>query len=63
MMKWDLLLNQEDKRHIFHRCRDKSQGKDIFTFDLYESIRPDPVSYMKGKVYDKETGKLLKGRL
>ena len=25
-----------------------------------KAVRPDPVSYMKGKVYDKETGNLLK---
>ena len=60
MMKWDLLLSQKDKKHIFHQSGIRSNGKDIFYFNLYESVRPNPVSYLKGKVYDKETGKILK---
>jgi hypothetical protein len=44
----------------FSSKRDNSNGKDIFTFDLHESIRPTPVSYMKGRVFDKETGVSLK---
>ena len=55
-----MLLNQEGKKAYFSSIRDKTNGKDIFYFDLYESVRPNPVSYLKGKVYDKETGKLLK---
>jgi flagellar motor protein MotB len=54
-----LVIESAGVKAYFSSVRDNSQGKDIFTFDLYESIRPDPVSYMKGKVYDKETGKLL----
>lgn len=54
-----LVIESAGLKAYFSSVRDNSQGKDIFTFDLYESIRPDPVSYMKGKVYDKETGKLL----
>ena len=38
----------------------KINGKDIYYFTLYESARPDPVSYLKGKVYDSETMQLLK---
>ena len=54
-----LVIESAGIKAYFSSVRDNSQGKDIFSFDLYESIRPDPVSYMKGKVYDKETGKLL----
>lgn len=54
-----LVIESGGQKAYYSSIRDKSQGKDIFSFDLYESIRPDPVSYMKGKVYDKETGKLL----
>lgn len=54
-----LVIESAGVKAYFSSVRDNSQGKDIFTFDLYESIRPDPVSYMKGKVYDKETGRLL----
>ena len=55
-----LIIESGGQNAYFSSIRDKSKGKDIFYFNLYESVRPDPVSYMKGKVYDKETGKLLK---
>jgi Tol biopolymer transport system component len=32
---------------------------DIYVFKLYDSARPQPMTYMKGKVYDKETGVAL----
>jgi flagellar motor protein MotB len=55
-----LIIESGGQNAYFSSIRDKSKGKDIFYFNLYESVRPNPVSYMKGKVYDKETGKLLK---
>jgi len=55
-----LVIESGGKRAFFSSKRDNINGKDIFYFDLQESIRPDPVSYLKGKVSDKETGKLLK---
>jgi outer membrane protein OmpA-like peptidoglycan-associated protein len=55
-----LVIESSGKKAYFSSTRNKSQGKDIFSFNLYESARPNPVSYLKGKVYDKETGKLLK---
>ena len=55
-----LIIESNGQKAYFSSVRDKSNGKDIFSFDLYESARPNPVSYLKGKVYDKETGKLLK---
>jgi len=55
-----LVIESNGKKAYFSSTRNKSQGKDIFSFNLYESARPNPVSYLKGKVYDKETGKLLK---
>jgi outer membrane protein OmpA-like peptidoglycan-associated protein/tetratricopeptide (TPR) repeat protein len=55
-----LVIESGGQKAYFSSIRDKLNGKDIFSFDLYESIRPNPVSYMKGKVYDKETEKLLK---
>lgn len=30
-------------------------GDDLYSFDLYREVRPTPVSYMKGKVFDAET--------
>lgn len=55
-----LIIGSDGSKAYFSSIRDKKFGKDIFHFDLYESARPDPVSYIKGKVYDKVTGKLIK---
>jgi hypothetical protein len=55
-----LIIESGGQKAYYSSIRNKSKGKDIFSFNLYESVRPDPVSYMKGKVYDKETGRLLK---
>lgn len=55
-----LVIESEGQKAYFSSIRDKKNGKDIFNFNLYESARPSPVSYMKGKVFDRETGKLLK---
>jgi flagellar motor protein MotB len=55
-----LVIESGGQKAYYSSIREKSRGKDIFSFSLYESVRPDPVSYMKGKVYDKVTGKLLK---
>jgi outer membrane protein OmpA-like peptidoglycan-associated protein len=54
-----LIIESGGQKAYFSTIRDKSNGKDIFFFNLYESVRPSPVSYLKGKVYDKMTGKLL----
>ena len=35
------------------------KNKVIYTFELPEPIRPDPVSYVKGRVFDIETGETL----
>lgn len=55
-----LVIEATGERAFFSSVRDPHQGKDIFWFRLHESVRPDPVSYLKGKVLDGETGKLLK---
>jgi hypothetical protein len=55
-----LIIESEGQKAYFSSIRNKSNGKDIFSFNLYESARPGAVSYMKGKVYDKETGRLIK---
>jgi tetratricopeptide (TPR) repeat protein len=55
-----LVIDANGKTAYLSSKREKENGKDIFFFKLDESIQPDPVSYLKGKVTDKETGKLLK---
>ncbi|HZK61171.1 MAG TPA: OmpA family protein, partial [Anaerovoracaceae bacterium] len=55
-----LIIELGGQKAYFSTIREKANGKDIFFFNLYESARPSPVSYLKGKVYDRETGGLLK---
>ena len=55
-----LVIESGGQKAYFSSKRDNLNGKDIFFFNLYESIRPDPVAYLKGKVFDRETGKMLK---
>jgi hypothetical protein len=55
-----LVIDASGQKAYFSSRRDNKNGKDIFSFNLDESMRPNPVSYLKGKVTDKETGKLLK---
>jgi len=55
-----LVIESGGEKAYFSAVRDLAFGKDIFYFDLPESARPNPVSYLKGKVYDKETGMLLR---
>jgi flagellar motor protein MotB len=55
-----LVIESGGQKAYFSTIRDKANGKDIFWFNLYESARPSPVSYLKGKVFDKITGSLLK---
>ncbi|MBK8884839.1 MAG: OmpA family protein [Bacteroidales bacterium] len=57
-----LVIESGGQKAYFSSIRDKINGKDIFYFDLYESVRPAAVSYLKGKVYDKESGRLLKAK-
>jgi outer membrane protein OmpA-like peptidoglycan-associated protein len=55
-----LIIESGGKKAYFSSVRNKANGKDIFSFNLYESARPTPVSYLKGKVYDRDKGTLLK---
>jgi flagellar motor protein MotB len=55
-----LVIDASGKTAYLSSKRDNGNGKDIFYFTLAESIQPDPVSYLKGRVLDKETGKMIK---
>jgi outer membrane protein OmpA-like peptidoglycan-associated protein len=56
-----LVIESGGQKAYFSSKRDEKGGKNIYSFKLYESIRPDPVAYLKGKVSDKETGQPLVG--
>ncbi len=36
-----------------------TKGKDLYMFKMPQKLRPHPVTYVKGKVYDKETRELI----
>lgn len=55
-----LVIDASGQKAFFSSKRDNNNGKDIFYFNVDESVRPNPVEYLKGKVTDRETGKLLK---
>jgi len=38
-------------------------GLDIYTCILHPSVRPKPVGFVKGKVYDKDTGEVIKATI
>jgi outer membrane protein OmpA-like peptidoglycan-associated protein/tetratricopeptide (TPR) repeat protein len=49
-----LVVNARGDRALFSSDRLNRKRRDIFEFELYKEARPDPVSYMKGNVYDSE---------
>ena len=51
-----LIVNAAGTRAYYSSDRPGSKGLDIYQFDLEERFRPTPVSYVKGKVFDKESG-------
>ena len=54
-----LVIESNGMRAYYSSIKNDEKGKDIFYFDLPESVRPEPVSYLKGTVYDKLSGKIL----
>ncbi len=54
-----LVIESSGQKAYFSSIRDATSGKNIYSFKLYEAIRPDPVAYLKGRVSDKETGQSL----
>jgi outer membrane protein OmpA-like peptidoglycan-associated protein len=52
-----------EKAWISANKADSFGGFDSYTFELDAHFRPDPVSYIKGFVYDKETQKPLQAQL
>lgn len=54
-----LVIESGGQRAYFSSVRDNVGRKDVFWFNLEESIRPDPVSYLKGRVVDQGTGLAL----
>ena len=57
-----LIVNARADMAYFSSTRLSGKGRDIFSFSLYEEARPNRVSYMKGKVFDRQTKRPLEAR-
>ncbi len=55
-----LVVETSGERAWFSSVRNPLRGKDIFYFDLPDSLRPDAVSYLKGVVVDAKSGIRIK---
>ncbi len=47
-----MIVNALGNRAYYSSNRLEGRGRDIFEFELYQEVRPVPVSYMKGTVFD-----------
>lgn len=54
-----LVINAAGNRAYLSSERPGSNKKDLYSFDLPQAIRPNPVVYVKGKVFDEEVGNPL----
>lgn len=54
-----LVVEISGERAWFSSNRNPVQGKDIYYFTLTGSMKPNPVSYLKGEIVDAKTGKRL----
>lgn len=51
-----LVVDASGLNAYYSSDRPGSKGMDIYSFELYKNARPNPVSYIKGKVVDEDTG-------
>ncbi len=49
-----LIVDASGRNAYYSSNRPGSKGLDIYRFELFEKARPNPVSYVKGKVIDEE---------
>lgn len=57
-----LIVNARGDKAYYSSNRQEETGEDIYSFDLYEEVRPTPASYVKGTVYDATTKEPLRAR-
>ncbi len=58
-----LIVSPKGDKAYFSSARSGGQGGlDIYSFDLYDKIKPQPVTYVNGKVSEKETNKPLESK-
>ncbi len=54
-----LFVNARGNMAYYSSDRKERNGLDIYAFELYKEVRPQPVSYFKGIVFDKKTDEKL----
>lgn len=57
-----LTIESNGSRAYFSSTLNRAGGKDLFWFDLPEEVRPEKVSYLKGRVYDNDTRRSLRAK-
>lgn len=55
-----LVINSSGEVAYFSSKINNLQDRDLYYFEMPEFLRPDPVSYLKGRVIDKLTGEKLR---
>jgi outer membrane protein OmpA-like peptidoglycan-associated protein/tetratricopeptide (TPR) repeat protein len=63
--EFSLIVNSKGNL-AYYASADRKEGfgnLDLYSFDLYEKARPTLVTYVKGKVFDADTKKLLDAKL
>ncbi len=60
-----LVINTAGTRAYFSSdgLADQDRRKDIYSFELPQELRPNPVSYVKGRVFDRKTNLPLSARI
>jgi len=58
-----LVVDAVGKNAYYSSDRPGSKGMDIYSFELYKNARPSPVSYIKGKIIDIDTGAPLSAQI
>lgn len=51
-----LVVDASGKNAYYSSDRPGSRGMDIYSFELHKDARPTPVSYIKGKIVDEDSG-------
>lgn len=58
-----LIVDASGKKAYYSSDRPGSGGMDIYSFELYPDARPEPVSYIKGRVIDEDSNRPVCARV
>ncbi len=58
-----LYISSGGTKAFFSSNREENKGKDIYMFDIYKDIQPNPVTYVKGYIADAISKKRLLARI